>query len=149
MRVISKILDPDIKKGSLRIAFASSDGKTINEHFGWADTFMIYDVSEKEFHKVGRVKFLQEKEPIPCQPEDRHFSKINELNSCHIIYSQSIGGPAAARLTQNKIHPIVVRRNPTIERTLNELKTILKGPVLPPWIRRLIEQQESDSFDYA
>jgi nitrogen fixation protein NifX len=41
----------------LRIAFASSDRKTVNLHFGGAESLMLYDVAPGEAHLVGFAEF--------------------------------------------------------------------------------------------
>ena len=146
MKIISQILDTEQRKGYLRVAFATSDSETINDHFGWARSFLIYDVSGKDYHKVGKVQFAEAEEAEECNPENRHFEKINALKSCHIVYSQSIGGPAAARLTQQKIHPMVAKDNPPIQSILNNLKTVLSGPI-PPWMRKLTGAKDPMRFE--
>jgi len=39
-----------------RIAVASSDGKVVNQHFGWADKFYIIDAHsrEQQIHRKNR-----------------------------------------------------------------------------------------------
>ncbi len=146
MTLTSKILDANINQGCLRIAFATSDLQTINAHFGWASCFLVYDLSKTGFFKVGKVEFSDRINDKECNPENKHFEKINALQTCHIIYSQSIGGPAAARLTQQKIHPLVVKNSPPITKILNDLKQVLNG-ALPPWVRRLVHMDDPMRFE--
>ncbi len=147
MKLISQVLNLDLKEGFLRIAFASSDNKTINDHFGWATSFLIYDVSRTDFYEAGRIRFsLDEEITERAIPENKHFEKINALKTCHIVYSQSIGGPAAARLIQQKIHPMVVKHCPTISNTLKDLKALLNGPI-PPWVRKIVKLNDSKRFE--
>lgn len=144
--MISQVLDTEQRKGFVRVAFASSDSKTINDHFGWAKNFLIYDVSGSKCYKVGKVMFSEAAEKEVCNPENKHFEKINALKSCHIVYSQSIGGPAAARLTQQKIHPMIARDTTDIDTVLGDLKRLLNGPV-PPWMRKITGMQDPNRFD--
>jgi nitrogen fixation protein NifX len=146
MTITSKILDTKVNDGCLRIAFATSDQQTINEHFGWANCFLVYDVSKGGFSKVGKVEFEKTDKESECNPENKHFEKINALQSCHIVYSQSIGGPAAARLTQRKIHPLVAKNSPPIASILNDVKKLLNGTV-PPWVRRLVKMEDPMRFE--
>lgn len=126
-----------IGSGFVRVGFATSDDRTINEHFGRAHTFAIYDISKSEIKKIESLKFTAQEEPATENHADRHNKKISELSSCHIIYSSSIGGPVAARLTQNKIHPLVVKNNPMIMDTVKQFQEILRE-TLPPWLRRIV-----------
>jgi nitrogen fixation protein NifX len=146
MKITSQILDTEQRKGFLRVAFATSDSETINDHFGWARLFLIYDVSPTGYFKVGKIQFAEADEAEECNPENKHFAKIKALKTCHIVYSQSIGGPAAARLTQQKIHPLVAKDNPTIESVLNNLKQVLNGPT-PPWLRKIIGREDPLRFE--
>ncbi len=43
----------------LRIAFASSDKKTVNLHFGGAESLMLYDVSPGHADLVGFTEFAK------------------------------------------------------------------------------------------
>ena len=125
------------KPNFVRIGFATTNNKNINEHFGRAENFLIYDVSKDETVKVDQLKFSSQPEPQSENHADRHVEKIQALSSCHIIISSSIGGPVAARLTRKKIHPLVMKDNPTIEETLNQFTTMLNG-VVPPWLRKVV-----------
>ena len=144
--MISQVLDTEQRKGYVRVAFATSDNKTINDHFGWAKRFLIYDVSGSSCFKVGQIMFSDAIEKEVCNPENKHFEKINALKSCHIVYSQSIGGPAAARLTQEKIHPMVASNATYIDTVLDDLKKLLSG-AMPPWMRKITGIQDPNRFD--
>ena len=43
---------------SLRVAVASSDGKTVNEHFGQASRFLIFDI------KYDLIELIEERKTI-------------------------------------------------------------------------------------
>lgn len=137
MKLISQVVDTKKRAGFLRVAFATSDTRTINDHFGWARQFMIYDISGSDCFKVGRVEFEDLDNTESCNPENKHFEKIKALESCHIVYSQSIGGPAAARLTQQKIHPMIARDITNIDDILDDFKKLLSG-AMPPWVRKIV-----------
>ncbi len=81
-----------------RIAAATSDGFTVNEHFGHAKFFRVYDLGEK-----GHT-FVEIRDAVAvCQHSLGHdttrFDKIIELLSdCDAVLVQKIGEGAAAYL---------------------------------------------------
>lgn len=81
-----------------KIAVASSDGININEHFGRAIFFRIYEV------KDGEYTFVESRDAVAaCQHQRSHsqtdFDRIIELLSdCDAIFVSKIGQGAAAYL---------------------------------------------------
>ena len=77
-----------------RVAVASTDGKVVNEHFGHAEAFHVFDVGETGF------TFLESRAVAPaCGPdghEDSAFDRIVALLSdCDAIFVARIGHGAA------------------------------------------------------
>lgn len=144
MKIAAQLTIPKVEDGSLRIAFATRDGINVNEHFGWARTFLLYDVSAKSISKAGKIVFSSEKLDESGN-DNKLFGKIDALQECHIIYSQAIGGPAAARLTRMKIQPLVVKGESRIEKLLEEFKKVLNGQ-MPPWLRKLVGKEDPERF---
>ncbi len=144
MKVAAQLIIPKPKDGSLRVAFATGDGINVDEHFGWAHTFVLYDVSAEKITKAGRIVFSSEKLDERGNDE-KLFGKIEALEGCHIVYSQAIGGPAAARLTRKKIQPLVVKGEARIEKLLEEFKKVLNGQ-MPPWLMKLVKKEDPERF---
>lgn len=144
MKVTAQLIIPKVKDGFMRIAFATRDGINVDEHFGWARTFVLYDVSAESINRAGRIVFSSE-ELDERGNDDKLPGKIEALKCCHIVYSQAIGGPAAARLTRKKIQPLVVKGESSIEKLLEEFKKVLNGP-MPPWLRKLVGKDDPERF---
>ena len=53
----AQLLVPTVEKGFLRVAFASSDGRTVSDHFGWGREFILFDVSKNGARKAGKMTF--------------------------------------------------------------------------------------------
>ncbi|MBF0275112.1 MAG: nitrogen fixation protein NifX [Nitrospinae bacterium] len=145
MKVVAQIKNPEVPEGSLRVAFASTDGETVNDHFGWAKEFLLFDVSSKSYLKSGKIAFSG-KELDEKGNDDKLLEKIDALGDCHIVYSAAIGGPAAARLTRKKIQPLVVKDEAVIKNLLEELRNVLGGTP-PPWINKLLRGNDPSRFD--
>ncbi len=84
----------------MRVAFASIDGSYIDQHFGSARWWQIYDVGED-----GGV-FVETRKSQADHAGHRdggfhHLLKL--LNDCDAVFVSKIGQPAAAFMIQNGI----------------------------------------------
>lgn len=57
------------------------------------------------------------------------------LSDCHLLFCESIGGPAAARVIRHNIHPIKVPAATTIDGQLQALQEML-AEHMPPWLAK-------------
>ncbi|MBQ9868257.1 MAG: dinitrogenase iron-molybdenum cofactor biosynthesis protein [Ruminococcus sp.] len=86
-----------------RLAVATSDGFTVNEHFGHAKFFRVYDISQSGYD------FIEVRDAVAaCQHRLGHdttrFDKIIELLSdCDALLVQKIGEGAAAYLIAKNV----------------------------------------------
>ena len=86
-----------------RLAVATSDGFTVNEHFGHAKFFRVYDINQSGYD------FIEVRDAVAaCQHRLGHdttrFDKIIELLSdCDALLVQKIGEGAAAYLIERGV----------------------------------------------
>lgn len=86
-----------------RLAVATSDGFTVNEHFGHAKFFRVYDINQSGYD------FIEVRDAVTaCQHRLGHdttrFDKIIELLSdCDALLVQKIGEGAAAYLIAKNV----------------------------------------------
>ena len=75
---------------AFRIAAASSDGEQIDEHFGRASTFYVYDITAEA------ITFIEKRSRFASSDtEPDRFAEITEtLKGCHGVAVSQIG-PAA------------------------------------------------------
>src|SRR5690349_18938101 len=115
----------------MKVAFTSSDGRTIDQHFGMASEYCIWEVGPDRAEPLGRVSPL-----ITSQDEeDRTRARANAVAECAIVYTMQIGGPAAAKLVARKIHPMKTGVAVPIADIVAKLQGVLKGAP-PPWLRK-------------
>jgi len=114
------------------VAFASSDGKSIDSHFAAAPAFEMYKFTGD---KQGVIHTSLAAEDM-AESDDKVDSRINMLQECAIVYCTQIGGPAAARLVQSGIHPLKVPEGTLIVDELNRLNKLLMSKKLPPWLKK-------------
>ena len=115
--------------GSIRVACASNRGQSLDGHFGSCERFLIYQVSPVEVRLIDARPTL-----AADQAEDRNVARASLIRDCQIVYVQSIGGPATAKVVRAGVHP--VKAEGTTEATLTRLQQALRHP--PPWLARIM-----------
>ena len=128
----------------MRIAFATTDGINVDEHFGRAGMFAIYRLTRDGYSFIetrkfseGRDKAVEESKGIKDVHDDRVQSKVDRLADCKIVYLTDIVGPSAARLIKKGMMPVKVKEIVSIEESLKSLlETVKKSP--PPWLRKAV-----------
>lgn len=115
----------------MRIAFTSSDGRTVDQHFGMTRDFRIWEIGPDTAAEVATVTAL----PVGNDEEDRIAARANAIADCAIVYTVQIGGPAAAKLVARRIHPMKTGTEVPIADVLEKLQAVLRGTP-PPWLRK-------------
>ncbi|MFP4333145.1 MAG: nitrogen fixation protein NifX [Campylobacterales bacterium] len=139
MSIKIKILDKKSLKGEImKVAFATKDLENINEHFGWAKQFAIYDVN-KDGYKISEI--VKTDEAIDDE-EGKIKNRIEAIKGSSILYCEAIGPTAAAKVIHSKIHPIKVTEPKSIDEAAKELVKMLNGNP-PPWIKRIVATEEA------
>jgi nitrogen fixation protein NifX len=119
----------------MKVAFTSSDGRTIDEHFGMAAAFRIWEIGPDRAEQVGSVSAITTSE----DEEDRISARASAIEGCAILYTVKIGGPAAAKLVARRIHPMKTGAVVPIEGVVAKLQEVLRGRP-PPWLRKAMGQ---------
>jgi nitrogen fixation protein NifX len=115
----------------MKVAFTSSDGKVIDQHFGQAHEYCIWEVG------ADAAEFLTKVSPLITDgdEEDRTAARASAVAECAIVYTVQIGGPAAAKLVARRIHPMKTGAEVSIADAIAKLQQVLKGTP-PPWLRK-------------
>lgn len=118
----------------MKVAFASTDKVHIDEHFGKAEEFYVWNVGpdEAEFSGVIQVK---SEDDMDGHSDDKIEARGAALEECALVYVGEIGGPAAARLVAKKIHPLKSKTKEPIAEVVSKLQEVLRGTP-PPWLRK-------------
>lgn len=126
----------------LKIAFASSDQKKVNLHFGGAEQLVIYDVSPGRADLVGIQRFFKAEQVgeagrggLSGSAEDKVIPKLDFVDGCAAVYAASIGGNSVRRLMLKGIQPIVVDDGHELLDLLNEVSLALVYGGLP-WVEK-------------
>lgn len=125
---------------ALQVAFATSDLKHVDQHFGSAERFAIYRV------ETERVTLSQVAE-FGALEQDGNENKLLEkfvlLDGCAAVYSQAIGPSAVRQLMGLGIQPMRVPEGSVISALLAVLQQELTVGA-PGWISRALERQRRD-----
>ena len=117
----------------MRVAFTSSDGKRVDEHFGMASHFHVWEIGPDQAQFVERVSAITRAD----DEEDRIAARANAVADCTIVYTMQIGGPAAAKLVARRIHAMKTVCEVPIAALVAKLQEVLRGKP-PPWLRKAV-----------
>jgi nitrogen fixation protein NifX len=124
------------------IAFTSSDGVTVDQHFGQTRDFRIWEVDASSAAEVRTVTAL----PVSEDEEDRIAARASAVAGCAIVYTVAIGGPPAAKLVARKIHPLKTGAEVPIATVIARLQEVLRGSP-PPWLRKAMGGSAADAAE--
>ena len=121
---------------AMKVAFATKDMEEINAHFGGAREFVVYNVSKEGFSLCEVIKT----DTTGIEDDDKTDFRVRALRGVNIMYCESIGGTAAAKVIRAGIHPMKVNEPTLIEDILKSLVVMINSNP-PPWIKRIIHMQ--------
>lgn len=128
----------------MKVAFATTDGINVDEHFGRCGRFVIYEFTKDGFARAGERIFsegrdgaVESTKGLGREHDDAVEAKVEALSDCRIIYVTNIGGPTAARLSRRGIMPLKVKETVGIDESVRKLMDTIKGSP-PPWLRKFI-----------
>ena len=128
--------------GSIRVACASNNGEALDGHFGSCERFLVYQVSPSETRLLAIRPTLE-----ADYAEDRNASRALLINDCQIVYVQSIGGPAAAKVVRAGVHPVKLPKPGQAREILLRLQGTLLTP--PPWLAKVMGVKAASLEKYA
>lgn len=126
----------------LRVAFATTDMKHVNQHFGAARSFAIYGVSPDD---AALIEASQFGELQMDGNEDKLVVKIQMLEDCAAVYCNAVGGSAIRQLMSVGIQPVKVSEDADINSLLHDLQTELReGP--SSWVAKAVKALQTDDL---
>lgn len=125
----------------MKVAFTSSSGEIIDQHFGQCQNFHIWEIGPDEAAQVATISGIS----TEGDEEDRITARGNALADCAIVYTMQIGGPAAAKLVARKIHPMKTTVEVPVAEIVGKLQTVLQGNP-PPWLKKALNKDNAGSF---
>ena len=93
----------------MKIAIVSTDGTNVNDHFGKAEKFLIYEKDDTGLVKVEERKSV----PLSVNDPDHLFDKsrfdqiCNVIHDCEKVVMTRIGDVPKEKLVEKGIEPII------------------------------------------
>lgn len=108
---------------SFKVAVVSSDRKSIDQHFGQAPDFLIFEIKENQ-----EFEFIEVRKNIPpyenpnlLEDHDNAIAKsVNLISDCDVVLASQIGPGAVKTLLSCQIRPYAVH-DLLIENALKKL----------------------------
>lgn len=123
---------------ALKVAFATTDMETVNQHFGSAKSFAVYAVDLEDSQMLEAAQFG---ELAQDGNEDKLVVKIKLLDGCAAVYCQAIGASAVNQLLSAGIQPVKVHEGSKIKDLIVDLQNELKaGP--SSWLAKAINRHK-------
>ena len=125
----------------MKIAFTTSTGKIIDQHFGQCQSFQIWEIGPNEADFLETVSIGEHGD----DEEDRIAARVKILSDCAVVYTMQIGGPAAAKLIAQKIYPMKTNNEVNLKETVERFQEVLRNNP-PPWLRKAMNKWQIKSF---
>ncbi|WP_018415165.1 NifB/NifX family molybdenum-iron cluster-binding protein [Teredinibacter turnerae] len=126
---------------NLIVAFASLEGDMVDQHFGSAQGFFVYDVTADAATLIASKKFAREAKD---GNEDKLKPKLQWLVGSDVVYCGSIGGSATRQLVSLGITPKKVTGGPDVDELIEELQEQLDGePEF--WLANVMKQKQKQT----
>jgi nitrogen fixation protein NifX len=127
---------------SIRIAIASNAGSLLNGHFGSCIRFLVYQLSRDECRLIDIRSTIE-----ADSAEDRNLFRTNIIRDCQVLFVQSIGGPAAAKVIRANIYPIKVPDVIDAGEKLKEFQSVFDAA--PPWLAKALGRSPEERKRFA
>ena len=130
---------------TVKIAFASSDRRAVNQHFGAAEAFAIYELDASSTRMIEVAEFM---ETAMDGHEGKLAAKVELLGDCAAVYCNAVGASAIQQLLAKGIQPMRVDEGTLIDELLLGLqKNLTNDP--PVWLSKHLKKQSSGAGRFA
>jgi nitrogen fixation protein NifX len=127
---------------SIRVGIASNASRLLNGHFGSCIRFLVYQLSRDDYRLVD-IRSTVEAD----SSDDRNLFRANLIKDCHVLFVQSIGGPAAAKVIRADVYPIKVPDVIDAVEKLQEFQKVFDAP--PPWMAKALGKTAEERKRFA
>jgi len=134
----------------MRVAFATQDLRNMDAHFAGARNFAIYEITAEDSNFIEAIRFdatTKEDGVHADANDDRITPRADALEGCALLFILAIGGPAAAKIVNRRIHPVKLPAPEPIEQVIGRLQTMLKTSP-PPWLRKALGNSAPKKLDF-
>ena len=126
----------------MKVAFTSKTGEMIDQHFGMAERFAVWELGPNEAYPLETLQVGS----ADSDEEDKIAARVALLTDCAIVYTMQIGGPAAAKLVSKKIQPMKTNTEVPVAEIVAKLQQVLQGNP-PPWLKKAMVKGKAVNFE--
>ncbi|MEJ2645701.1 MAG: NifB/NifX family molybdenum-iron cluster-binding protein [Gammaproteobacteria bacterium] len=124
---------------SVKVAFATSDMRHVDQHFGAAQSFALYAVDPTQTTLLEATQFGKLAQD---GNEDKLAVKIAMLQGCAAVFCQAVGASAVRQLLAGGVQPVKVSEGADIKDLLESLQQQMReGP--SAWLAQAIQRQSA------
>jgi nitrogen fixation protein NifX len=143
MHIVPDTDEEKFMETALKIAFATTDMETVNQHFGSAKSFAVYAVDMENAQMLEAAQFGELSQD---GNEDKLSVKLDLLDGCAAVYCQAVGGSAINQLIARNIQPVKVHEGSKIKDLIVDLQNEIKaGP--SSWLAKAMNQHKGPDPD--
>jgi len=124
----------------MNIAFASSTGEKIDQHFGWSKQFYLYEISKESADLLKVIDSSKE----PEEEVAKLNYKIGTIEDADIMYCTQIGPKASKMVQASGIHPVRVAEGEDLQAAIKNIQDMLEGQP-PMWLLRIFHKAQARS----
>ncbi|NOY15619.1 MAG: nitrogen fixation protein NifX [Gammaproteobacteria bacterium] len=142
LRMVNSDTSTNTGNKALKLAFATTDMKHVNQHFGSARVFAIYavDIEHASFLEAAQFDRVEQD-----GHEDKLVAKIAMLEGCAAVYCQAVGSSAIRQLLAHSIQPVKVVSGTAIADLIESVQGMLLTGASTWLTKATAHQQESQS----
>jgi nitrogen fixation protein NifX len=140
MHIVPTAEEAKFMETALKVAFATSDMQTVNQHFGSARSFAVYAVNMEDAQLLEAAQFGE----LSQDGNEAKLSvKIDLLQGCAAVYCQAIGASAINQIIARGIQPVKVHEGSKIADLIVDLQNEMRaGP--SSWVAKAINKPKSN-----
>ena len=124
----------------MNIAFASSSGEKVDQHFGWSKKFFLYEITKESAALLDVIDSSHE----PEEEVAKLNYKIDTIKDADIMYCTQIGPKASKMVQSSGIHPVKVAEGEDLQMAIKNLQTMLVDNP-PMWLLRIFHKAQARS----
>lgn len=131
---------------NVRIAFASTNRSEVDQHFGAARAFAIFDIGADHARLVELSEFIDTDQD---GNDGKLPARIATLTGCGAVYFLAAGASAVKQLLMAGVQPVRVEEGASIERLIADIQhELASGPT--GWLAKALAARapaDSTRFD--
>ncbi len=129
----------------LKVAFASDDRATVNQHFGAAEGFAIYALDGERAQLVELAEFPPE---TMDGNENKLPAKIAALAGCAAVYCLAAGASAVKQLLAAGVQPIRLDDEAPIDPLVKQISLAIREGGIA-WVDKALKKQDDQAAGAA